>query len=293
MDRYKKVERWLKANARELEQAQYDVLFDQGDSAKYLNAIKAYQTTAKGFGRGIEPDSLNPNPSPIQTWWTIHYLRDLPDELSRPLHEDIMEYLTASLTPSGVYPATIPSNNDYPHAVWWHYSEATAVWGYNPSVALWAYMVQQQPDHIVKPYLLAALDDFIQTPRREMHELKCFVDAYEWLQPVHDQIPHYQAFGERLMDVVLDELKNYDPKATDYQATPLSFCDHPNHSLYPVLSPFIHQQLTHLTDILTTEVIWPVHFHWQQFETDYQTAKTAWMGIQAIQYLRFLTRNPH
>ena len=136
----------IQASARAVDWAWFQHLQGELPEEAFLDLLLNYQTPEGGFGSGLEPDCLNPNPSPIQTWWALHYLMQTKVAYTHPMHLKIYRYLKETMQHAPLFFTTQPSNNDYPHAVWWHYDEKTASWGYNPSIALWAYMVKAHGD---------------------------------------------------------------------------------------------------------------------------------------------------
>lgn len=248
-----------------------------------------FQTPSGGFANGLEPDTLNPNPSPIQTWFAIQYLMDLNETMTQPTHEKINRYLISKLELHPFFQATIPSNNDHPHAPWWHHQDETAILGYNPSVALWAYMVAHDVQSPAKPHLVAAIVDFIDAPKTGMHELKCFVEAYLWLQPIRLSIPNMKAFEAKLFESLLKLLSDFKPGSDQYGPTPLAFIDQPNNRIHELLKGPAQKELSYLKEYILNHEIWPIHFSWDNYPEYFKKAKITWMSIIAIKYLRFFT----
>ena len=109
-------------NARPLELARWQYHFEGASKKIVLHALSYYQNADGGFGHALEPDAWNPNSSPIQTWAATEILHEIDfAERSHPVTEGILRYLGSGTDFDGKFWYTaVRSNNDYPHAPWWH-----------------------------------------------------------------------------------------------------------------------------------------------------------------------------
>lgn len=64
---YKKARNFIYKNARPIDIARWQYLFENGNRDNVLKALSSYQNKDGGFGHALEPDCWNPNSSPIQT----------------------------------------------------------------------------------------------------------------------------------------------------------------------------------------------------------------------------------
>ena len=148
-------------HARKLELAMYQYCFHQGSYEDVIQELSHYQTKEGGFGKGLEPDCWNPEASPIQTWRALTYLDQLLIPDSHPLIQRLLTYLTKLTYESDWIPSKLPTNNLFPHAIWWHYHENDHQGGVNPSVSLWAYLYRHTFDTVASepssPFLMNQL----------------------------------------------------------------------------------------------------------------------------------------
>jgi len=291
MDIEQKVFEWMKKNARPLELAQYKYLYKNGSKDVLLNQLSRFQTESGGFAFGLEPDNVNAHPQAIQTWAAIPYILDLKLTTSDSMLNKTLDYLTNSMDENGFYPATIPSNNRVPHAVWWNYDQAHSYWGYNPSIALWAFIYKYRKGLKVKRLIVDAFSTFIDAPSDEMHELKCFVDAYTYLYEDKDDFLSFSIFEEVLKKQVLEVVTAHqdDPKES-YGPSALTFIDSPSSLLYCLLKPYIEIEIANLKNEINDKNIWDISFHWGQYETYFEKARVNWQSIIAVKYMRFLIK---
>lgn len=61
----KKARTFIYRNARPLDLARWQYHFEGGSKEAVLTTLAAYQNEDGGFGHALEPDSWNPNSSPI------------------------------------------------------------------------------------------------------------------------------------------------------------------------------------------------------------------------------------
>jgi len=290
MDIFSKVTSWMRENARPVEAVRYAFLFLSGSPKAYLDELAKYQTPSGGFGGGLEPDFRNPNPSPIQTWTAIHYLKDLDLPNDHQMVKAIAGYLKMTMGNDGYYPFKIPTNNDYPHAIWWHYDEKKIERDYNPSVALWAYLYLVSKDARAQRCLTSAMIDFVKRPKTEMHELKCFIDAYEWLYHVQADFLEFHKFETVLKETIFDILKDFRKESLKvYGPTPLGFCDDPKARLYPLLKPHIDIQMEEIIKEIEHNDMWDINFVWGQYAEEFIKARRHWQGVLGVKYSRFLS----
>jgi hypothetical protein len=286
-----KVYQWMETHARPLEFAQYKYLFKNGSKDVMYNQLSRFQTESGGFAFGLEPDNLNAHPQAIQTWAAIPYILDLELTEADPMVKKTLDYLMNTMDDKGFYPATIPSNNNVPHAVWWNFDKEHNYWGYNPSIALWAFIYKYRKGLKIKRLIVDAFTSFIDNPSEEMHELRCFVDAYEWLYKDRDDFLSFNLFEETLKNQVLNIVKSNEDKNKDsYGPSALTFIESPKSLLYCVLRPYVAKEIKSLINEIEEKEMWDITFHWQQYESHFVKARVIWQSILAVKYLRFLVK---
>lgn len=135
--KYNKTRLWMYRNARPIDFARWQYHFEDAQPDTVLNVLKAYQNPDGGFGHSLESDSWNPNSSPIQTWAAVELLREIGiNDNNNEVIQEILRYLelTSDFT-DGKWLNTVKSNNEYPHAPWWHWNEEEES-NYNPTACL-------------------------------------------------------------------------------------------------------------------------------------------------------------
>ncbi|MGN1021029.1 MAG: hypothetical protein ACI4O7_11750 [Aristaeellaceae bacterium] len=135
---------FIVSHARPVDLAMYQYHFEQGDRARVVEALKAYQNADGGFGHGLEADCWNPASSPIATndaIITLHRVGALQKESE--MVRGIVRYLRsrdAFDAQKRRWLFALDSNRDYPHAIWWE-KEGDGISGFNPTMSLAAFLV--------------------------------------------------------------------------------------------------------------------------------------------------------
>lgn len=136
---FEKSNQFIYGNARPLDLARWQYHFEKGTKEAVLEALSAYQNEDGGFGHALEADCFNPNSSPIQTWAATEILREINfEDREHPVIQGIVKYLSSGLDfdrKRNQWMNVVPSNNDYPHAIWWTYKD-DGEFKYNPTACL-------------------------------------------------------------------------------------------------------------------------------------------------------------
>jgi len=122
---FQEIKSWISRNARPLEYALWRYHFENGGKEAVLSALSAYQNDDGGFGNAVEPDNWNPESTPYATSFVIDILRQMEfTDITHPLYQGILRFLkeTKYQGDDGWF-FSIPSNDSFPHAIWWQFSD--------------------------------------------------------------------------------------------------------------------------------------------------------------------------
>lgn len=185
---YRKARDFIYRNARPLDLARWQYHFEQASKEAVIHALSYYQNEDGGFGHALEADSWNPISNPIQTWVATEILREIDfTDKSHDIMKGILSYLESGKDFNGhFWFNTVISNNDYPHAPWWHTeSESTCHNNYNPTACLAGFLIRYA-NADSELYRLASriaheAYDWIMTVQAiDMHTLSCFIRLMEY-----------------------------------------------------------------------------------------------------------------
>jgi len=204
--------------------------FEGGSAEDFLSVLACYQNEDGGFGQN-ESDNWNPNSSPDATSYAVTQLNQLmrmyphAADKDHPVIRGILKYLA-----SGAYAtetgwlglASIPSNNDYSHAPWFHYDPAA-------------------PPDAVDPQNFVA---FILKYGEADSALYQKALRIEKTLPKENPIP---------------DLSGYDPSQfICWEPLPTDVVDSPDSPLYPIYRDLVEAELDGIVDRLHTIQALPV-----------------------------------
>jgi len=191
---------------------------------------------------------------------------------------------------NGYWYATIPSNDQYPHAPWWSHSEDEKIWGYNPTAAIagfiYTHSLKEANKLFAKEIIQRAINDFLKGQFDEMHELRNFIELYEHIKDI-PLFGSLKEFGERLEKAMLANVEKDESKwFTSYCVRPSQYIYEKNMVGYTLLRDYIQKEISMLPDHLDSDGVWPITWEWGQFPEEFAKAKQIWKGILAIRYLK-------
>lgn len=229
MNCFERAKNFIYRNARPIDLARWQYHFENGSRENVLNALAFYQNEDGGFGHALEPDCWNPHSSPIQTWYAASILRQIGmEDGAHPLIQGMLRYLgSGGDFADGQWRNTVPTNNDYPHAIWWEYREGEPS-DYNPTASLAGFLLQFAPRDselyaLGEKLAREAVNWYLsRESMTEPHVLRCFIELFEYCRRGDiDDIFDMAAFESRLKsDVSAAICHDTDKWATEYVCKP-------------------------------------------------------------------------
>ncbi|MCF7931940.1 MAG: hypothetical protein K9K93_02115 [Acholeplasmataceae bacterium] len=280
---------WVRTHARPLEQSIVCFLLGQGSKEEAINALKAYQHPNGSFGKGLEPDCLNPEPSPIQSWFSTHYIKILGLDSSHELVQSLIAYLLETIDETGMFDTIIPSNNQYPHAPWWHDNVTNRRWGYNPTASLLGFLFLHHDDKRLIGWIDQAIETSFTYETFEMHELVSFVELYDSIKDKRDLFTDFDRF-EMVLRAEMIRLAG-DPKVLEsdtYGVKPSMYCQRPDMFGCQVLHDALEIEINMIRSFMSQGDIPKITWQWGQYEKAFQTSAVAWQGILMMNALLLL-----
>lgn len=292
--------RWIKRCARPLEVARWEYLFEGGSRERVLEILGAYQNEDGGFGHGLEPDFWLPSSSPMATWAAVRILSEVDVEPENPMVQSLVGYLFHSQDGSGMWPAVLPENNEYPHAPWWHWEPGVEQqWMFNPGVELAAYLIhwsRPDNDNAQKGWktVQLAIVRLMDCDEMDMHEISNFLAMLELMELREEEFLKNTGYTVSVAKDKLAELVNKavetDPSewGNGYKALPLTFVQRPDSFLCNTLGDLVEKNLDFYADQVDDNGLWPVPWQWSAYPSEYAIAARYWQGIIALERYRVL-----
>lgn len=299
MNALEKAKPFFARAARPLDYARWRYHFEGGPREAVLDALADYQNADGGFGHALEPDSWNPNSSPMQTWTATELLLEIGHtDKKHPLVQGILRYLGSGRDFDGQsWAAVIASNNDYPHAPWWRKgSESSSHHSYNPTASLAGFaLVYADPGselfETAKRIAGEAVEAyFAQGLLADMHTALCYVRLMEYAERAETDLPfELSALQARLHEQVRYSLTADTAEwETGYVCRPSRFVRSPQSPFYADNRELSEFECGFLERTQQADGSWPVIWSWDAFEEEWPVSRLAWKADIAIKNLLYL-----
>lgn len=286
-------------NARPLDLARWRYHFENGSQEDVINCLSYYQNADGGFGHALEADAWNPNSSPIQTWNATEILREI-DLIDRnhPIIKKILTYLESGKDFNGTYwYNTVKSNNDFPHAPWWHTeSDSTCHNDYNPTACLAGFIVRfsDQTSELYKLGCRIAKEAFVQLMKNErendMHTLHCYIRLMQYCREaaVIDVID-LDAMEEKLRQTVKDSITQDVSKwENSYICKPSQFFYSKDSMFYAENQQIADFECEFICKSQLEDGSWDIPWGWEDYPEEWSISKNWWKGHVVIVNLIYL-----
>ena len=278
-DVFAAAERFLRAEARLLEQRLFDTLFHGAPARGVVDALRGYRNDDGGFGHGLEPDKRCPASLPLDVEVALQTL-----VAARTTDPQLLEGATGflgSVAIDGAVSLAAPVIESYPRAE--HMTDWTYVPGLNPTAGLAGLLYRLDFAHpwreAATRYCWQALES--GPPPDDAHALS---EVLVFLANVPDREraeKQVATVAERLMSTPMLHL---DPKTEGYGLTPLYFAptaDSRWRSLFTDAQ--LDGHLDHLLRAQQPDGGWEV-----SWEPPGTASRLAWRGMVTLQALRTL-----
>ena len=298
-DIYEKARGFIYRNARPIELALWKYHFENGSREDILTALSMYQNTDGGFGHALEADSFNPNSAPIQTLTACEILREIDfEDGSHPIVKGILRYLESGADFSEEYNQwlnAVKSNNDYPHAVWWDYSEKEKDLSYNPTAGLAGFILRfadkesilyKKAEEIAKQ----AYEWFIsKVPYGDNHITSCFIRLFEYLSEAGIELVDMKEFKDKLKEEVKTNICLETEKwGTEYVCLPSVFINSRNSMFYAGNEELVEKETELILETQLEDGSYLVPWLWYNDYKEFELAENWWKSRIVINKLIFL-----
>jgi hypothetical protein len=286
-------------NARPLDFARFQYHFENGSRNAVLNTLAAYQNTDGGFGHALEADAWNPNSSPIQAWTATEILREVGcKDAAHPIIQGILRYLVSGADFEGhFWYNTVRSNNDYPHAPWWHTeSDSTCHNDYNPTACLAGFIIRfavrgsdlySIGERIVKE----ASDAYIEQEfLNDMHTASCYIRLYEYLTKAGaEDIIDLTALRDKLQAQIKHSITADTALwETGYICKPSQFFNSRDSIFYADNKEIADYECEYIIKTQLDDGSWAIPWDWSAYPEQWAVAKNWWKANGAILNLLYL-----
>lgn len=278
---------WMQRNARPLELARWEYLFDGGSRERVIQYLASYQNEDGGFGNGLEPDFWMPDSSAIATWSACQQLIEVNATKDEKIVRNLVNYLLLSYNREAELWLTVtPEHNLYPHAPHWQYTkDVQSAWMYNPSVELAAYLIhwsneESEANKLGWQVIEKAFTYLQQAEDMGFYEINNYQKAANLLQDKMGDSKKVLAKIHQLAERAMNKLP--DTWGKSYGALPLDLIHNQEDLLYHQYRNLVEENIVYLHKTITTEGVWNPSWDWGDDQLHFAVAKQQWMGIIAI-----------
>lgn len=287
MDTLKRAKEFIYRNARPLDLARWQYHFENGSKEAVLNALSYYQNEDGGFGHALEADAWNPNSSPIQTWCATEILREIDfTDANHPVIKGVLKYLASGKDFGGAFwYNTIKSNNDYPHAPWWHTdTDSTCNGNYNPTACLAGFIIKFADKHsgLYKLGCQIAKEAYeaytSQGFLNDMHIVLCYIRLAEYIEETKQtDIVDMPALKAKLMQQVKNSItQNKAEWETCYVCKPSQFFNSKDSIFYADNKEIADYECEFIVKTQLSDGSWTIPWGWNDYPEQWNIAKNWW-----------------
>ena len=258
-------------NARPIELAIWQHLYENGSKEAVLSHLSFYQNDDGGFGHALEADSWNPNSSPYTTLHAINILKGIGFEDTRhPIMKGIFTYLESGVNSSdnGWY-FNIPSNNDYAHAPWWTYNmESNAVEGIGVTAGIVVFLLKYaDKDSDLYNRALAFAELLFNKQNSPGSYGDMGIGGYCILLESIEQADlswrfELKSFKEKLTKLVYGSIERDPSKWTNYSVRPSEYIRSPKSIFYKDNEDIVSLELNYIIDTRPKDNVWNITWSW-------------------------------
>lgn len=296
---FQKARGFIYRNARPVDLARWRYHFEDGAREDVLTALAAFQNEDGGFGHGLEADNFNPNSCPMQTWKACEILREIGlEDGSHPIVRGILRYLDSGADFSARYSqwlSTVKSNDEYPHAVWWSYSEKEEDFSYNPTAHLAGFILRfaekesalyRRAEEIAKQAYAWFRE---KTPFGDDHVAFCLMRLYQYLSETGAALVNLVEFAEKLRAEVNNDIcRETERWESEYVCKPSFFISDRNSMFCAGNEALVEEECALIAESQLDDGSYPIPWQWYNEYKEFPLAENWWKSIQLIEKMRFL-----
>ncbi len=282
---------WIYRNARPLDLALWQYHFENGSKENILRILQCYQNSDGGFGNTIDPDSWNPDSTPYNAQIVIRMLRQIDFiDLSHPIYQGILRYLenTQYKSEYGWF-FTIPSNDNYPHGVWWSYNPDTNIFqNVGTTASLCGFIlrygeISSRLYHIAEEYVVMLISRLKSEIEHGDMGVGGYCELLEDIKAAGLSDEYDTEYLEEKVSFLINEKINNEKD--NFMANPLEFVFSPDSKYYDENRQAVEQALDEIIDSKPSNDVWGIPWEWYNEYTaskNYALSENWWKAAKAV-----------
>lgn len=294
---YEKAKTFMYRNARPLDMARFQYHFENGSKEAVMNVLSYYQNEDGGFGHAVEADCWNPNSIPLHASTAGNIIQEIDfNDAAHPVIQGLLKWYESGDCFNGKsWDMTVRSNNDYPHAPWWHTESVSSCHtDYNGTAQIAGFIVRYAGKgselfnlavRIAKEAIAALEPENIM----DMHTCACYLHMAELFEKA--KAAEYIAFDElkekvhkSVNKLIVKDISQWN----GYICRPSQFFNSKDSEYYPENKEMSDYECEHIINTQLEDGSWDIAWSWENYPGEWAISKNWWKGQVIIENLLYL-----
>ncbi len=294
---FERARTFMYRNARPLDMARFQYHFEEGSKEAVMQVLSCYQNEDGGFGHAVEADCWNPNSIPLHSNAAGSIISEINYEnAGHPVIQGLLKwYMSGACFNGKSWDIVVKSNNDYPHAPWWHTeSKSSCHTDYNGTAQIAGFLIRYG-EAGSEPYRLGvrianeAAEALVSSESTDMHTCACYVHMLEdIIKAGAQQEISCKTLKERLHTSVNGMITKDTSKWGGYVCKPSRFMNSRDSEFYPANKEIAEYECGHIVDTQLADGSWEISWGWEAFPDAWAVSKNWWKGQGIIENLLYL-----
>lgn len=277
-------------NARDIEKAKWNYLFNNGSKEAIVSELVKYQNSDGGFGNGLEADILLPASSSIASTEAILIAYDCEINCEEPWFKNLLSYFEKTIQKTPSFWEKVPKEvENFPHAPWWTYAADTK-FSPNPCAVIASAFIKYGNDGQKSlGYEIAdrCIEFLNSNEPCDEHDCYCmqrlFIVLKESNSTLIDDIA-IKSMERRMLECLCTD----ESKWTEYVPQPLDLVDSPESQWYKLVEPFVGKNLSFWLNTLKEDGFWSPNFSWGIDSEMARNVTKIWVCYIAVKRVKIL-----
>ena len=295
---FEKARAFMYRNARPLDLARFQYHFENGSKEAVLNILSYYQNEDGGFGHAVEADCWNPNSIPLHSNTASEIIREIDVmDSQQPVIQGLLKWYESGKHFNGKsWEITVESNNDYPHAPWWHTESVSSCHTDYNGTAQIAGFIARYADKGSNIFMLGvrianeAIEALSPDEIRDMHTCVCYMRMAELFEKgkATEYIP-FDELKEKLHISINKLIVTDTSKWSGYVCQPSCFINSKESEYYLANKEIADYECKHIINTQLADGSWNIGWTWGgNYPDEWAISKNWWKGQWIIQNLLYL-----
>lgn len=292
-----KAKEFMYRNARPLDLARFQYHFENGSKEAVINALSYYQNEDGGFGHAVEADCWNPNSIPLHSNTASDIIREIDfEDANHPVMQGLLKWYGSGEHFNGkTWAITVPSNNEYPHAPWWHTDSVSSCHtDYNGTSQIGGFIVRYaEPGSDLFNLGIRIVNEAIDalSPKEimDMHTCTCYIRMKEYIEKAGamDLVP-YDELKSKLKESVNKLIVTDKTKWSAYMCKPSQFFNSRESEYYADNKDIAEYECDFIVNTQLADGSWDIPWRWNDFADEWAISKNWWKGCNIVLNLLYL-----